>query len=60
MRLNTDIQQEITSKKKKRLLIIGFFLGFISGFGFFALKVTEHAKNSTQLMVKRTHNEYQH
>ena len=48
----------LTKKQKKHLILIGAILGFISGFGFFALKVTEHAKNSTPLIVKRIHNEY--
>jgi hypothetical protein len=57
--VNTNNQQTLTKKQKKNLILVGAILGFLSGFGFFAFKVIEHAKPSKQLMVKGIYDEYQ-
>lgn len=46
-------------KQNNQLLIIGIFLGFLSGLSFFVFKVMERGNNPKQLKVSRIHHEWQ-
>lgn len=56
MNISSQLKQNIINKKqKKKLIIIGALLGFLSGLSIFVFKVMDHAKDPRQLRIARIH-----